>query len=271
MSVRSRIVEIALGALLLAVSGGAPSARASGWDEGFHSRVRLVSGGPDQGRLLAGVEIVLDPGFKTYWRNPGESGLPPRFDWSGSTNVQAVELKWPRPERSEDPTGVSFGYHGGVTFPVVIRPRDPAKPVGLALSVDYGICRDICIPAHAELALTLSEDDAPSPAVTAALDAVPRPQALGAPGDLAILDVAPVPGDGSTFRVAFRAPDGSSPDLFAEGPDGFFLSTAPAPDGAFLLKVEERPRETSGAVSAVLTLVAGNRAVETEIRLDAMP
>ena len=106
MAFGSRVVEFAAVAMLLASSGGAVAAQASGWDEGFHSRARLVSGGTDQGRMLAGIEIVLDPGFKTYWRNPGESGLPPRFDWSGQHECAAVELKWPAPHRTEDAAGV---------------------------------------------------------------------------------------------------------------------------------------------------------------------
>src|SRR5215218_4800098 len=75
---------------------------ASRWAEGFHSRARLVSGGAVRDVMWAGVEITLDPGFKTYWREPGESGLPPRFDWAGSTNAKAVELSWPAPMRIED-------------------------------------------------------------------------------------------------------------------------------------------------------------------------
>jgi DsbC/DsbD-like thiol-disulfide interchange protein len=271
MSFGSRVVEFTAVVALLASSGGAAAAQASAWDEGFHARARLVSGGTDQGRLLAGIEIVLDPGFKTYWRNPGESGLPPRFDWDGSTNAQAIDLKWPVPERTEDPAGVSFGYHDRVTFPVVVRPGKPGEPVRLAVSVDYGVCRDICIPAHAELALTLSGGEDGRPLVKEALDAVPRPQALAAPGDLSILGVTPEPGDATVFRVGVRSPDGSKPELFAEAPEGWYLSTGPAPGGGFLIKVEERPKDAKGPVPVTLTLAAGDRAVETGIRLAAPP
>ena len=71
-------------------------------------------GGEAGGARLAAVEIALDRGFKTYWRHPGEAGLPPAFDWSGSANLAAVEVLWPAPRRFQDAGGVSYGYEGGV-------------------------------------------------------------------------------------------------------------------------------------------------------------
>ncbi len=155
MPALSRLITFVPVLALLGPTPASHAQEASPWTEGHRSRVRLVAGGADGAGQLAGVDISLDPGFKTYWRNPGEAGLPPAFDWAKSTNVGAIEVLWPAPSRSEDGGGVSYGYQGQVLFPVRIRAQDPGKPVGLALKIDYGVCKDICIPAQAELSLKL--------------------------------------------------------------------------------------------------------------------
>src|SRR5215212_9386906 len=270
MAIMSRRVQFAAMALLLSAVGGAKAEPASPWTEGFHSRVRLVSGGTQGGHLRAGVEIVLDPGFKTYWRDPGESGLPPRFTWAESENAGDIDLRWPAPERSEDAGGVAHGYHDRVVFPVLVEPKDRSRPTTLALTVDYGVCRDICIPAHADLTLVLTGDEGQRPLVETWLDRVPRPQALGAPEALSVLAVEPAPPGGKpAFTVAVRAPPGIRPALFVEGPENWYFSTAGVPtDGRFLVTVEERPKDAAGEIPLRFTLVAGSHGIETSMRLD---
>ena len=267
----------------LAVIGPPPlAAGASDWVEGYRSRVRLIAGGAEARERWAAVEIVLDPGFKTYWRNPGESGLPPSFDWSRSMNVEAVDLLWPAPARLEDGGGVSYGYFGGVIFPVRVTPRNPDKPARLALTIDYGVCKDICIPAQADLSLDLAveADGSSSALIRQACARVPRAHGLGAEGDLSILDVTPDSDGGkSQVRVSVRTPAGTTPRLFAEGPDGWFLAASEAmtptatgaavAQGTFLVEVDPPPDGATRAVPLRLTLVAGDRAIETSASLDA--
>ncbi len=108
------------------------------------------------GTQRAGVQIKLEPGWWTYWRAPGASGMPPMFDWSGSENLaEEPEMIWPVPLRS-----VAYGeelnlYKNEVVFPVEFRAANPAKPVKLRLKVVYGICRDVCIPKTAQHEITL--------------------------------------------------------------------------------------------------------------------
>jgi DsbC/DsbD-like thiol-disulfide interchange protein len=254
---------------------------ASAWATGLHSRAQLVSGGPlaEGDARLAGVIIKLDPGFKTYWRHPGESGLPPAFDWSRSSNVANIEVLWPAPTRFEDAGGVSYGYAGGIVLPVRVKPQDARQPVRLVLKLDYGVCKDICIPAQADLLLTLPKAGGSKQApVMEALARVPKQQPLGAPGELSILRLKPTAVEGKTMiEVVVRAPDGQKPQLFAEGPENWFLAAAgemkpaPASDGAagsFLVEIAERPKDAAGTVELRLTLVAGSRAVETPASLD---
>lgn len=274
----SRLITFVPVLALLGPSQAGYAQEASPWTEGHRSRVRLVAGGADGGGQVAGVEIALDPGFKTYWRNPGEAGLPPAFDWSKSTNVGAIEVLWPAPSRSEDGGGVSYGYQGQVLFPVRIRAQDPAKPVSLALKIDYGVCKDICIPAQAELSLNLpAKASASTPsAIEAALARVPTPQPLNADAELAVLGVEPATSAGKPgLAVTVRTPPDSKPNLFVEGPDSWFLLAAPqataadAGGKAFLVDVLERPRDAAGPIDLRFTLVAGDKAVETTTSLDA--
>jgi DsbC/DsbD-like thiol-disulfide interchange protein len=237
--------------------------------QGDHSRVRLISGGRHADQWLAGIEITLTDGFKTYWRNPGESGLPPRFDWSGSENVASTDVRWPAPSRHEDAAGVAFIYSKKVVLPVLVKAAEPDKPVKLAVSIDYGICKDICIPAHEELTATLSGEGPDRAAIEEALAKVPRPQALGAQADLSVLAVEPLTQDKPGLSVTIRAPEGSKPALFAEAPENWYVSTSlPDAGNRFTVTVDEKPKDASGPVPLRLTLTAGDKAVETEVSLD---
>ncbi|WP_161863721.1 protein-disulfide reductase DsbD domain-containing protein [Algicella marina] len=114
------------------------------------SRMRLLPGWemPDGNRMI-GVEIDLDPGWKTYWRAPGAGGIPPMFDWTGSQNLAAATIHWPRPEVQESYGMTTLGYSDRVVFPVELTPQTPGGPIDVALALSYGVCEDICIPAHA--------------------------------------------------------------------------------------------------------------------------
>ncbi len=269
-----RCGQAALLALGLGAAVPAAAQDASPWAQGLHSRVRLLAGGTHEGRPLAGVEIALDRGFKTYWRSPGDAGLPPQFDWSESDNVGSVDVRWPAPIRWEDAGGVSFTYEDRVTLPLVVTPQDPARPVRLDLTLSYGVCKNICIPAQASLTLPLPPGGASSPSLEAALARVPRPRAPGASGELAVLSGTAVPGLKPGISVLVRAPSGSRPVLFAEAPDNWFISTPAegeeiAPDQRrFLLTVDEKPKAHEGPVPVRLTLVAGTQAIETEMSVE---
>jgi DsbC/DsbD-like thiol-disulfide interchange protein len=114
--------------------------------------VSLVSGGLG----LAGVRISLAPQWKTYWRMPGDSGIPPRFDWSGSVNLMKAEVLYPVPTRFRDASGETIGYHDEIVFPVAIEAENKAQTSILKLNLAFAVCRDICIPAMADPILDLS-------------------------------------------------------------------------------------------------------------------
>jgi DsbC/DsbD-like thiol-disulfide interchange protein len=149
-----------------------------------HTSIRLLTSGvtdqPGSAQLVAGIEISLEAGWKTYWRSPGE-GIPPSFSWDESANLKAAQVLWPAPVRFAEAEGVSIGYKGRVVLPVLITPDNPGKPVSLNLSIAYGVCKDICMPVEAQLSLDM---DAPVRSrdreeVLSALGRVPRRQEAG--------------------------------------------------------------------------------------------
>jgi DsbC/DsbD-like thiol-disulfide interchange protein len=278
---RSTGQAIVIAAALIYVTGprAASAADASPWSAEKNAAARLIAGAAEKaGVLRAGVELKLAPGWKTYWRYPGDSGVPPRFDFSRSRNLQSATVLWPAPHRASDASGSSIGYSGAVVFPLRIIPQDPAQPVVLDLALDYAICEKLCVPlsAHATLALGA----APSPhdsALAAAEASVPRPRAVGeGPG----LTVRAIKREGDwpkpRYVVDVAVPGGGVVDLFAEGPDAGWALPIPEP-------VPERPagvRRFEFAVDGVppeanprgarvtLTAVSGSEAIEVRFLLD---
>ena len=124
------------------------------------STLRLINGGLKDGKWQVGLEMTLKPGWKTYWRVPGESGVPPIFDWSASRNVTSVQLDMPAPHRFADANGEGIGYTEAVIFPARATPKDPSQPGRLVLDLFYAVCHDICVPVKAGISLELSEQTA---------------------------------------------------------------------------------------------------------------
>ena len=191
---------------------------ASPWQRDAHSAVRLLAGSRSGTVLLGGVAIQLQPGWKTYWRTPGDSGVPPRFDFSKSDNVEAVTVLWPAPKKFDDGAGgIALGYKQQVVLPLRIVAKNADKPVTLRANVSYAVCDKICIPveANAELAFAsvASTEDGN---LSDALNTVPKPANVGDPNPLTIRDVKREGKNNVLVDVA--APDAREVSLFVEGP-----------------------------------------------------
>ncbi len=228
------------GLAALVILAGAASATeiASDWVEGHNSRARLI-GGAD----MAGIELQLPEGWKTYWRSPGDAGgVPPAFDWSGSENLESAEVLYPAPKRFSDQSGETVGYKGDVTFPVRLKPKDPSKPIDVKISMDYGVCKDICIPAEAKLALTLPPGTPMPEDLVEALTKVPAPLKARREGD-PVLKRSAAELDGAKPRLVLETefPAGAEhADVFIDAPDGLYvpLPKKVADDGKGLLTFE---------------------------------
>lgn len=235
MSRESRVLQLTLTvifALVVAASSGAGQALAasSPWVQASKAKARLVTGGASEGAgsVQAFVEIELEPGWKTYWRTPGDAGgLPPSFDWSKSTNLASADVTFPAPQRFTDKSGSTIGYKNELVLPVMLKPERADAPISLVVGLSYGICKDICIPVEAELALEVPTDETNATPAEArqALDRVPRAQDKLAPGDPVLVKATSVL-DGAAPKITIEArfPKGATAaDAFLEAPDGLFL------------------------------------------------
>src|ERR1700730_6826430 len=127
---------------------------ASPWQQDGHSAVRLLAGSRRGAVLLGGMAFQLEPGWKTYWRTPGDSGVPPRFDFSKSENIEAVTVLWPAPMKFDDVArGHSLGYHDQFVLPLRFAAKNTDKPVTLRAAVNYAVCDKLCIPVEADVEL----------------------------------------------------------------------------------------------------------------------
>jgi DsbC/DsbD-like thiol-disulfide interchange protein len=251
----------ALSLVLPAASASAADAFSTDWAPAAKSHARLIAGGGD----LAGFEIALAPGAITYWRDPGDAGLPPTLDFSASDNVASVEPEFPAPKRiTEADGGAAFGYDGDVLFPLRVKPRDPAKPATLKLNADFAVCEKVCLPAkaHLELKLTPATGSPHAGALDAALATVPR---AISPKDFGALEAL----GADSWRLCAAHEDGPPRDLFVEAPEGWWLKTAPAQANegrdCFTLTVGDKPKGAALPVTLRLTLTGGAGAVETRM------
>lgn len=162
------------------------------------------------GHYMAGLNLTLAPHWKTYWRTPGAAGLPPQFDWSGSRNVQSVKLHWPSPVVIVLNGMQSIGYLDQLVLPVEVTPKDPSQPVALHLSMQLGICKDICMPATLTLSSVLDDQTAPDPQIAAALAAGPMMQAEA--GLTAIQCKVSAIADGLHIQASLTIPQQGTPE-----------------------------------------------------------
>lgn len=204
--------------LLCAVSSTARAQDSSPWATEKYSSVRLLAGSRNGAVLLGGVGFKLDPGWKTYWRSPGDSGVPPRFDFSKSDNVEAVNILWPAPKKFADGNGgFSLGYHDQIVVPLRIVTKNADQPVTLRAHVDYAVCEKLCVPVEADLELPfVSVASMQDSTLAGALDGVPKPASIGDPNPLTIRDVKRV--GPKSVQIDVVAPDDKEVSLFVEGP-----------------------------------------------------
>ncbi len=252
-----------LAILLLAVLSERAVAVRSSWNDVGEAEVRLLAQVGEDRVINGGVEIALEPGWYTYWRNPGDAGIPPSFDFSASENVAEVTVEYPTPERYDDGTSVSNIYRDQVVFPISVTPAVPGQPVALKLDLTFGVCREVCIPATADAELAIPAEPAPDPLTAATLARfaarLPGPPE---PGHFAVESVAR---EGDTITVLVRMPESSHADLFVDAPAGRILGqpTLVSRQGHIARFAIPAAGEADGPGDQLrLVAVAGSRAIE---------
>jgi DsbC/DsbD-like thiol-disulfide interchange protein len=256
----------------------ARAADTSSWVEDINSAARLVAGanGSDADSLRAGIEIKMQPGWHTYWRYPGDSGVPPRFSFSGSDNVATVKVLYPAPHAFTDETGTTIGYKENVIFPLRVFPQQKDKPVKLRAKVDYAVCEKLCVPVEARVELTLDRANGADNAALAAAEArVPQPVSAAEAGLSARRA-----NDGKRKPLVFvdlAAPTGQPVEIFVEGPTAEWALPIPKPaPGApaghqhFGFELDGLPPGVNpkGPFELTFTIVRDGRASEVKTHLD---
>ncbi|WP_142848174.1 protein-disulfide reductase DsbD [Telmatospirillum sp. J64-1] len=254
---------------------------ASEWARNDQGALRLLSANETTGQgaaaphsLRLGLHFDLKPGWKVYWRSPGDAGYPPSIDWTGSDNVASSEIRWPAPERFEILGLQSMGYEGEVVLPVDVRVERPGDPLRLRAKVDYLVCETLCIPHTEELALDLPSGPTMPSVFLHEIDrwAARVPGAPEAAGMELVEASAWGSGDEAHLSVTLAAEPGlSTPDLFVEGP-GYMQFGPPRvtlEQGGrrAVLTAAVLPGSHEGRLDGqtlTLTVVDGNRGMEVQ-------
>ena len=177
-------------AILLICIGTFANAAASDWVRTDQYAARLITAEsqitPGMSRLSAGLEVQLAEGWKTYWEFPGEVGLPPELDWSGSTNFKSSQILYPAPTRFTAFEIENFGYGDAVTFPIEIELDQAGVGANLVVFANLLVCADICIPASVDLSLMIEAgksgpDAKTAPLLAEALSTIPEARELKIP------------------------------------------------------------------------------------------
>lgn len=264
---------------LLTVCGAslpADAEEASPWVKDLRSAVRLIGGAYTAGMARAGIEIKLQPGWHTYWRYPGDSGVPPQFSFDGSENVSKVAVSFPAPHAYTDDAGTILGYKEDVVFPVQVTPKLPGKPVTLRMKIDYAVCEKLCVPVEATTELKLTgQEKSKLPILAEAEARVPKPLSAEKAG----LSVKRVDGPGAKPRVLVDLPVQNDGDVrvFVEGPTAAWAlpipkraQGAPAGRAYFTFNLDGLPPGTDPQkpIDLTFTVVRGDKAAEITTRLD---
>jgi len=214
----------------LNLAPGTSHGAAGPWWTTDHGKVRLIAAGNTTwtsgenpgglaGKIQLGLQFQMLPGWKIYWRSPGDAGFPPRPSWAGSKNVASVHIDWPTPVRFSVTGLETLGYKHEVVLPLEVEPFEPGKPVSIRAQVPYLTCAEICVPYDARLTLDLPagpESSSPETALINRFAALVPVKGASAGLSVAVAEVDGVPGQQQLRIVASAAQPFSKPDLLIE-------------------------------------------------------
>ena len=229
MSVSRQLLLVLIGQTIALVLSLFPAwSLDSGWAETEGGRMRLVvdPAPHDDGTITGFLDIALDPGWKTYWRDPGSAGIPPMLDFSQSKGIVFEKMEYPAPVRVDDGYAIWAGYTAPVRFPLTFH-RTASGDAQIHALAFIGVCEKICVPFQAELvvglpaALTAGNPD--KLAVEEAFSRLPEPAGPDFSVENAILKMNGKQLTLSAKLPGFR-PSGVAPELFVAGPQGFAFS-----------------------------------------------
>ncbi|MEM6972421.1 MAG: protein-disulfide reductase DsbD domain-containing protein [Pseudomonadota bacterium] len=223
----------------------------------------------EDGRRETGLVMEIRPGWKTYWRIPGEMGVPPQLDWSRSENVAALDLDWPRPVLFESFGYLTLGYGGRVVMPITLTPADASQPMRLALNGQVGVCKDICVFETIAIETEIMPE-APGPdrtSIGVARLSLPEPGPVAGVSMIACRIAGA--GEERAFSGKLQMPDhGKAPHVVLEGPEGSWfddVTASPLEGGYYEVKATFHAPDAPAWIdrnAIVTTVLAGPLAAE---------
>ena len=186
---------------------------------------------------IAAINIKLEDGWKTYWRVPGIGGIAPILNWEKSKNIKNISQIWPTPNIYNEYGLQTIGYKDELLLPLQIQPIDKKQPIHLSITIDFGICSDVCVPIQ-----------------TAVEERLPERTSIGKKNILDTLEKAILPGNKSPFKIVkcniVPIKDGFEVNAFFEGLDSFDKDT---------LGVVEYPVKQNGWINQKASLISSNQ------------
>lgn len=261
---------LALFCLALALSAAAlpGSARAESYDNIVSAELRPGWRLPD-GDHMAALHLRLAPGWKTYWRSPGDAGIPPAFDWRGARNARSVAPEWPTPTVFWQAGMRSIGYKGELVLPLRVSLKQAGRDARLGGMIEIGICKDVCIPHTVRVSAELAADvTRPDPVIASALATRPFSAAEAGVRDVTCR-LTPDAG-GLRLKVGFRMPGatGREETVIETGNPRLWASDAETRRAGGGLVAESVLRHDSGGAVALdrsdlrITVLGGAMPVE---------
>lgn len=222
-----------------------------------------------EGTQMAGLRLTLAPGWKTYWRVPGDAGIPPQFDFRASENLAAFQVHWPAPEVFDQSGYRSIGYADTVVLPLELRPEQGGEAITLQGTMEIGVCADICVPVTLSVAAEIAASAGTRrPEIVAAL--LDRPMRADEARITSVsCGIEPVAGGLQVTATIDMPAQGSSEFAVFEHPDpGVWVSEArTSRSGNQLTAVTRLEASRGSGVSVdrstlVITIISNGSAVE---------
>ncbi|TDE39776.1 protein-disulfide reductase DsbD domain-containing protein [Antarcticimicrobium sediminis] len=226
-----------------------PALAGAGGGLGNLVQIEILDGGPTtRGTHMAALRLTLSDGWKTYWRAPGEAGIPPSFDWRGSHNLGNVAITWPAPEVFHTNGLRTIGYKHQMILPVEVTPTNDGQPVRLRGQIDFGLCSDVCIPGTLTFDQQLDPQAGRNPAIIAALAQRPY-SAAEAQVSAATCRVSPIKGGlRIEARITMPSVGGEEIAVIEAGTPGVWADeTRTHRQGNTLIAASDLISETGGA------------------------
>jgi len=257
-----------LAAFLLLVPLSA-SAAVSEWINSEGGRMRLSAlANDDAGNITAILEIEPAPGWKTYWRDPGDAGMPPQIDLSAAQNLTLVKVDYPVPEIGKDEAGRFIGYHQAVGLVLELKKTDPSKTSTLTAKVLVGLCKEICLPFQSNFELPLDNASQPQADEFMNIEMAKATLPEAPSADFSVTKFGLTP-DKAFFEATVAMPGKDLPDVAVAPSEGLLLGkqteiVTGSGTAEIRYPIARLPKSLDGATITLLVKSAG-RSMETTL------